>query len=160
MTLQRIFFWLLAWALSGFITPLRAQDKAKHIDSMLSLKASMYLFSGTVMVYHHGKTILHKAYGWQDAGKKISNSTQSIYQIYSVTKPFTSTMILMLVEQGKLSLDDKLSKFYPNVYGADSITIRHLLSHQSGLFEFTRLPDTATITIPRAPFRIKLCKLS
>jgi CubicO group peptidase (beta-lactamase class C family) len=149
MTLQRILFWLLAWALSGFITPLRAQDKAKHIDSMLSLKASMHLFSGTVMVYHHGKTILHKAYGWQDAEKKIANSTQSIYQIYSVTKPFTSTMILMLVEQGKLSLDDKLSKFYPKVKGADSIMIRHLLSHQSGLFEFTRLPDTVAMTIPR-----------
>lgn len=149
MTLQRILFWLLAWALSGCIVPLRAQDKSKHIDSMLSLKASMHLFSGTVLVYHHGKTILHKPYGWQDAGKKIANSTQSIYQIYSVTKPFTSTMILMLVEQGKLSLDDKLSKFYPKVYGADSITIRHLLSHQSGLFEFTRLPDTSTMTIPR-----------
>jgi CubicO group peptidase (beta-lactamase class C family) len=149
MTLQRIFFWMLAWALSGFLSPLRAQDKAKHIDSMISLKTSMHLFSGTVLVYHHGKTILHKAYGWQDAGKKIANSTQSIYQIYSVTKPFTSTMILMLVEQGKLSLNDKLSKFYQKVNGADSITIRHLLSHQSGLFEFTRLPDTVTMTIPR-----------
>jgi CubicO group peptidase (beta-lactamase class C family) len=149
MTLQRILFWLLAWALSGFVSPLRAQDKAKHIDSMLSLKASMHLFSGTVLVYHHGKTVLHKAYGWQDAGKKIVNTKQSIYQIYSATKPFTATMILMLVEQGKLSLDDKLSKYYPKVYGADSITIRHLLSHQSGLFEYTRLPDTVAMTIPR-----------
>lgn len=149
MTLQRILFWLLAWALSGFVSPLRAQDKAKHIDSMLSLKASMHLFSGTVLVYHQGKTVLHKAYGWQDAEKKIVNSNQSIYQIYSATKPFTSTMILMLAEQSKLSLDDKLSKFYPKIYGADSITTRHLLSHQSGLFEYTRLPDTVAMTIPR-----------
>lgn len=140
---------MLAWALSGFVFPLRAQDKAKRMDSILSLKASMHLFSGTVLVYDHGKTILHKAYGWQDAGKKIANTRQGIYQIYSVTKPFTSTMILMLVEQGKLSLDDKLSKFYPKAYGADSITIRHLLSHQSGLFEYTRLQDTAAMTIPR-----------
>lgn len=108
----------------------------------------MHLFSGTLLVYHHGKIVLHKAYGWQDAGKRVANTKQSIYQIYSATKPFTSTMILMLVEQGKLSLDDKLSKFYPKAYGADSITIRHLLSHQSGLFEFTRLPDTANMTIP------------
>lgn len=149
MTLQRILFWLLAWALSGFVYPLRAQDKVKHIDSMLSLKASMHLFSGTVLVYDHGKTILHKAYGWQDADKKIVNTKQSIYQIYSVTKPFTSTMILMLVEQGKLSLDDKLSKFYPKIYGADGITIGHLLTHQSGLFDFTRLPDSGAMTIPR-----------
>lgn len=147
MTLQRLFFWILAWALAGFSLPLRAQDSAARMDSLVSLMASLNRFTGSVLVYEKGRVVLDKAYGWQDAGAGKRNSSASIYQIYSITKSFTATEILMLVEQGRLSLDDHLSKFYPKVSGADQITILHLLSHRSGLFEFTRRQDTASMSL-------------
>jgi D-alanyl-D-alanine carboxypeptidase len=66
---------------------------------------------------------------------------KSLHRVGSVTKTFTAAVILSLVKDGVLGLDDKLSKWVPNVTGGDGITLRQLLDHQSGLFNYT--DDTA-----------------
>src|SRR6202000_3183807 len=60
------------------------------------------------------------------------------FQIASTTKTFTSTMVLRLAAAGKLSLSDKLSRWYPELTFADSVTIGQMLSHTSGIWNFTR----------------------
>src|SRR3990170_8829274 len=72
------------------------------------------------------------------------NDANSIFQTYSITKTFTSTLILKLVELNRLALSDKLSKYYPEFPKGDSITIEHLLTHTSGVYDYTRgndMPD-------------------
>jgi len=90
-------------------------------------------FSGTVLVSKNGRILLKKAYGLADYEWNIKNTIDTKFQLASVTKQFTATAILLLIERGKLSLDDKLSTFLPDYPKADSVTIHMLLSHTSGL---------------------------
>ena len=90
-------------------------------------------FSGTVLVTKNGAVLLKKAYGLADYEWNIQNTVDTKFQLASVTKQFTAAAILLLVEKGKLSLNDQLSKFFPDYPKADSVTIHMLLSHSSGL---------------------------
>jgi CubicO group peptidase (beta-lactamase class C family) len=113
------------------------QNKARAIDSMLTNYSKLGLYNGSALVYQNNDILLSKGYGIAHLKDKKSNSSQSIFQIYSITKPFTSTLVLMLDKQKKLSIDDKVSKYISNFPKGDSITIKQLLSHTSGLFEYT-----------------------
>jgi CubicO group peptidase (beta-lactamase class C family) len=102
------------------------------LDELITAYAKINRFNGSVLVYQKGKILLQKGYGTR---------TNGIFQIYSVTKTFTSTLLLQLVEKKKIALTDKLSKFYPGFPNGDSITIKHLLSHSSGIYDYTRGND-------------------
>jgi len=108
-------------------------QNTKEIDELLSTYEKANQFSGSVLVAKKGKVIFEKSYGYKNAEKGEKNTNESKYKIFSTTKMFTATVVLMLEEQGKLSLDDKLSKYYPDFPKADSITIKHMLSHTSGI---------------------------
>ena len=110
-------------------------QSSKEIDNLLSTYESNNQFSGSVLVAEKGKIIFEKSYGYRNAEKGEKNTNDSQYKIFSTTKMFTATVVLMMVEQGKLSLNDKLSKYYPNFPKADSITIKNMLSHTSGIPE-------------------------
>ena len=97
-------------------------------------------FTGTVLVMKQNKELLRKAYGMAHREWNIPNSPETKFEIGSLTKQFTATCILQLVEQGKLSLDDKLGKFFPSFFKGDSVTIHMLLNHTSGIPSFTGLP--------------------
>lgn len=111
---------------------------SQKLDELVAAYAKIGKFDGTVLVASKGQIILSKGFGYSNFASKKPNQPNSIFQIYSVTKSFTSTLILKLVEEKKLSLQDKLSRFYPNFPYADSITIEHLLTHTSGLFDHTK----------------------
>lgn len=117
------------------------ESQAKRCDEVLQAYTSLGKFNGTALIAKDGEVILRKGYGVRNAALDDPHDAESIFRIYSITKPFTSTVVLRLVEQGKLSLDDKVSKFYPSLPAADQITIQHLLTHTSGLYEFTREGD-------------------
>lgn len=117
---------------------LRAQDKTKAIDSLVTAYTKMGKFSGTVLVTQDGKTLFEKGYGYKNTAKKTKNDANTIYQIGSVTKTFTSTLIMMLQEQGKLNVKDKLSKYMPGFPDGDQITIEQLLNHTSGVYNYTQ----------------------
>ncbi|MBK9734337.1 MAG: serine hydrolase [Saprospiraceae bacterium] len=102
------------------------------------------LFNGSVLIAKKGQVLIDKGYGFVNVATGKKNDPNGIFQIYSITKTFTSTVILKLVEDNKLALSDKLSKFYPDYPKGDSITIENLLTHTSGIYDYTRgnnMPD-------------------
>jgi CubicO group peptidase (beta-lactamase class C family) len=66
-----------------------------------------------VLIERHGKTIYQEAFGWRDEANKVPMTTDTIFQIYSMTKPITSVAALMLVDEGKMRLDDPVAKYIP-----------------------------------------------
>lgn len=117
------------------------EARAKDCDAFLAAYEQIGKFNGCALIAKDGEVLLRKGYGIRNAQLNEQHDANSIFRIYSITKSFTSTVVMQLVEEGRLSLDDKLSKFYPEVPKSDEITIRHLLTHSSGLYEFTREPD-------------------
>lgn len=91
-------------------------------------------FSGVVLVSKKGEIILSKGYGWADRKNKIPNSPSTVYNIGSVTKQFTASAILKLVEQKKIKISDKISSYF-NQTPKDKrdISIHQLLTHTSGI---------------------------
>ncbi len=110
---------------------------AQNIQQQLDTLLRAYNFNGTVLVAHDNRILLEKGYGYSNLASHQLNDTNTVFQIASVTKTFTSSLILKLVEQKLLSLQDKLSKFYPVFPKADSITIENLLTHTSGIPDYT-----------------------
>jgi len=114
-----------------------AQDMSSRIDTLISTYSKMNKFNGTVLVSKNGTILLNKGYGYRNAADKILNSEQSIYQLGSITKQFTAAVILKLEQEKKLSVSDKISKYFPNYPKGDSITIQQLLTHTSGIYNYT-----------------------
>jgi len=112
------------------------QTKFQKIDSLLTFLNANNKFMGSVALRQNGETIFSKAYGFADVetNKKLDENTK--LKIGSITKPFTATMIMQLVDEKKLSLDTKLSEFYPKIPNADKITIHDLLHHRTGIPDY------------------------
>lgn len=110
------------------------------LDSLFSLLEGKNKFMGSVALYKDGKLLYTNAVGYADGvnGPKPDKDTR--YRIGSITKTFTSVLVLQAVEKGRLLLDDTLSKWYPQVNNAGQITIRQMLTHQSGIANFTNSP--------------------
>lgn len=92
--------------------------------------------SASVAVVKDGQIVYLKAYGDARLEPRLPATPEMRYSIGSISKQFTAAAILMLQEQGKLSLDDKVSKFIPNLTRANEVTIRQLLSHTSGYQDY------------------------
>ncbi len=91
----------------------------------------------SVAILQDGKLVYSKAIGYSSVDDKIKSSEKTKYRIGSITKMLTSSMILQLIEEGKLTLDTKLSKYFSQVPNAEKITISNLLYHRSGIFNLT-----------------------
>jgi D-alanyl-D-alanine carboxypeptidase len=91
-----------------------------------------------VIVVRHGQVLFEKGYGLADVTTRVPITPPTVFDIASVSKPFTATCVLMLVEQGKLRYTDSLGAFFPEFPAeAREITVRQLLSHTSGLPDYT-----------------------
>lgn len=120
--------------------PLHAQqltaDETARIDKIVADSlASTGVPSASVAVVRGGQIVFAKAYGKQSETMPVAR-VDAPYQIASVSKQFTAAALLLLEDDGKLSLDDYVSKFVPGITGGDTITIRQLLSHTSGLQDY------------------------
>jgi CubicO group peptidase (beta-lactamase class C family) len=116
-----------------------AQSKAEKIDSLMKVYNSYRQFNGSVLVAEHGAVILKKGYGFANAEWNIPNQPDTKFRLGSITKQFTSMLIMQLVQQGKIKLDGKITDYlpdYPNKNG-DRVTIHHLLTHTSGIPSYT-----------------------
>jgi CubicO group peptidase (beta-lactamase class C family) len=134
---------------------INGQDVPKKIDALIEKAVKLNRFNGSILVSKNGSILYQKAYGYQNVKKNILNSSNTIYQIGSTTKEFTAAVILQLAEQHKLHVDDKLSTYFPDYKRGNEITIRHLLTHTSGIYEILR-DHTAVIesTHPRSKERL------
>lgn len=111
------------------------------LDEYAQAEFKVKEFNGTVLVMLKGKAIYKKAFGMADREWNVPNTENTKFRIGSVTKQFTAACIMQLAEQGKLSVDDKLSKFIPDYPKGDSITVHMLLNHTSGITNYTDLPE-------------------
>jgi D-alanyl-D-alanine carboxypeptidase len=96
----------------------------------------------TLIVTRDGKTVLRKAYGMANVAAKVPMREDTSLRLGSITKQFTSTAILMLVDEGKVAVTDPITKFLPDypTHGK-LITVEHLLTHTSGIVSYTSKPD-------------------
>jgi len=101
-------------------------------------------FDGSVLVTRNGQSLYAGSFGLADIDRKTPNSANTRFLVYSITKPVTAILVFQQIEAGKLGLDDRLEKFFPNLSAkpAGGITLRQLLTHTSGIEELiTRHPD-------------------
>ncbi|MBA4852861.1 serine hydrolase domain-containing protein [Emticicia sp. BO119] len=127
---------LIAIAFTLFtITHLSAQSKqAKEIDGVMQTAFQLGIFNGNVLVIEKGKTVYEASLGYTDASKKTKLNSSYLFNIGSISKEFNAVGIMMLKEQGKLSLDDKVSKYLSDLPAwSDKISIKNLLQYNSGL---------------------------
>ena len=89
-------------------------------------------FNGVWLYAENGEIVSKGAFGWVDAGNTLPMQEDTIFEMASVTKQFTAAAIMLLVRDGKLSVDDEYTKFFPE-YPYQGVTVRHLLTHTSGL---------------------------
>lgn len=95
--------------------------------------AAAHDFTGAVLVAKKGKVVYQKAFGAANREWNIPNTVDTRFPIASLTKQFTAAAILQLAEQGKLRIEDKLSKYFPDYPKGDSVTLHMLLNHTSGI---------------------------
>lgn len=136
----------LMLALSGAALPQVPTSAKSHQDTGVAQRADEFMsardFSGVVLVARNGRVLFEKAYGLANRELAVTNQLETKFRLGSVTKQFTATSVMILIEREKLRLADPLSKFIENCPKAwAGITIRHLLNHTSGILAFTDFPD-------------------
>ncbi|HJT73190.1 MAG TPA: serine hydrolase domain-containing protein, partial [Chitinophaga sp.] len=118
---------LLPFLLLGTFTCAHGQSIYGKLDTLLNAYTVTYKFNGTALVSKNGKVILNKGYGYKHVEDSTKNTENTIFQVGSVTKQFTAVIILKLQDEKKLSIQDKVSKYFPDYPQADSFTIAQLL---------------------------------
>jgi D-alanyl-D-alanine carboxypeptidase len=109
-------------------------NKAALVNAYLHKLNQAGLFNGNILIADHGKVLIKEAIGFADASKKVPLDTLYRFHIGSVAKEFDAVGIMMLQEQGKLNLNDKVAEFFPQLpVWAEKISIRNLLQYTSGL---------------------------
>jgi D-alanyl-D-alanine carboxypeptidase len=135
---------LLAACFAGANANAQAQaqlpaDMQQKIDKVATdALAKTGVPSASVALVKNGQIVYLHAYGNARLDPAVPATPEMRYSIGSNSKQFTATAILLLQEQGKLSLDDKVAKFLPDLTRANEVTIRQLLSHTSGYQDYCR----------------------
>ncbi|HJQ40613.1 MAG TPA: serine hydrolase [Thermoanaerobaculia bacterium] len=132
---------LLALCLA-FATNLLAATHAEKIDALLTAYHKQRYFNGSALVAEKGQVILRKGYGLANMEWDVPNAADTKFRLGSITKQFTSMVIMQLVSEGKIKLDEKMTAYLPEYRKdtGDKITIRHLLTHTSGIPSYTGFP--------------------
>jgi D-alanyl-D-alanine carboxypeptidase len=145
---------------SATATSLRAQTGEPILGAAEEAKIEKMLGdsgvpSVSIAIVEHGHLAYAKAFGRASLDPSRPATTQTVYAIGSISKQFTSAAILLLAQQGKISLDDKVSKYFPDLTRANEVSVRELLSHTSGYEDYA--PQDYTIpeqTKPTTPLRV------
>ena len=113
----------------------------KDMDKLFALYQEKNLFFVNVLVKKEGAKLYEGSAGYQNFENKVKNNPTTIFMIGSISKTYTATILMQLVEEGKIKLDDTLSKYFPDIPNAHLISIEMLLRHRSGLFNYTADPQ-------------------
>ncbi|WP_240907016.1 serine hydrolase domain-containing protein [Paludisphaera rhizosphaerae] len=145
---------LLAFALASVVSSAGAQTPAPSVSVVESVDAYMreamakrHVPGASVAVVKDGKVLLSKGYGLANVELGVPATDQTVYQLASVTKTFTATAVMLLVGDGKLKLDDKISDRLKDLPAAwKDVTVRQLLTHTSGIKSYTSVKDFDKMT--------------
>lgn len=118
-------------------------DKNK-LDAYFNTLEANNKFMGSVAVSKDGTIIYLKSVGFSDFENNVKANENSKYRIGSISKTFTAVLVLKAVEGKKLNLNQTIEKYFPTIINAEKITIKHLLSHRSGIHNFTNDKDYLT----------------
>lgn len=135
---------ILLIAFISFTITSIAQERFQRIDSLLTYLNANNKFMGSLSLREGNEIVFSKAYGFADVENKIEADQYTKYKIGSITKTFTAAIIMQLIEEKKLRLESKLTKFFPKVQNADKISISDLLHHRSGILDFIN-QDTLSV---------------
>jgi len=123
-----------------FVTIGYTQTLEENIDQLLEAKYKPNEPGAVTLIYKNGEVIYRKAFGNANLELGIAMTPVNVFEIGSITKQFTAISILMLMEQGKLNLEDEITKFIPDYPTSDkTITVHHLLNHTSGIKSYTSM---------------------
>jgi len=125
-------------------TASEAADPNAVVKGKLGMAIDMHMlqkmkkgFSGAILVAKNSEKIIYKGYGWAVRERKLPVTTKTVFDIGSISKPFTATAVMKLEQDGKLKVTDSITKFFDNVpEDKKAITIHHLLTHSAGLGEY------------------------
>ena len=132
---------LLAAILVAGVSP--AAQTANHFDDYVHAYVRNGDFSGSVLITRSGRVLFRKSYGMSNYELSVPNTEKTRFHIASVSKTFTAAAIVLLEKQGKLKLNDPLSKYIPGFLNGEKITIEQMLTHSSGLPDYYSLPEYA-----------------
>ena len=118
-----------------------AQSLEQRIDALVSAQYPVNEPGANVLVAKNGKVMYRKAFGKANLELDVPMQPDNVFQIGSITKQFTAVAILMLEEEGKLSVTDKLSTYISDYPKGDQVTIHQLLNHTSGIKSYTSVPS-------------------
>ena len=122
----------------------------QKLDSLLSYYEKENEAMGTLSILKNDDEFFTKAIGYANISLNKKNNSETKFRIGSISKTFTATIILQLVDEGKLSLDDSLNKYFPEIPNSETITISDMLYHRSGIYNITTDKDfEAWISEPR-----------
>lgn len=138
---RKIFlFILLSVIICSSLNTVSAQELETKIDALITKEfKDKDGPGGAFLVAKNGKPIYQKAFGKANLELDILLTPEYVFQLGSITKQFTAIAILMLEEQGKLKTSDPISKYIPDYPSGEKITIHHLLTHTSGIKDFTKM---------------------
>lgn len=128
------------WAVAQTATPSTDVVVSKATEYMAAAER-IDRFNGSVLIARDGKPVFSRGYGMANFEWEIPNSPKTAFRLGSITKPFTAVAIMLLQERGKLSVSDPACKYISECPAAwEPITIRHLLTHTSGIPNYTAFP--------------------
>jgi CubicO group peptidase (beta-lactamase class C family) len=116
----------------------KADPLVVSIDSVMTAVVDTARFNGNILLARNGKVIYQKSFGWANFDTKESLNDSSLFELASVSKQFTAMGIMMLREQGKISYEDDVRKYLPEL-PYEGMTIRHFLTHTSGIPDYMDL---------------------
>ncbi len=115
---------------------------ARAIDDLVVASMHKQRIPGIALAVARAGHIVHsQGFGYRSIPYRAAPDQETIYSIASISKQFTAAVIMRLIENGRLSLDERVNRFFPALPYGPSITIRHLLQHTSGIPGFTEVPN-------------------
>lgn len=116
----------------GKVSPAKYKDVAFRLDTLFTKMVGVNGFNGSVIVAKDAEVIYQKSFGYADKKNNVLITDTTSFQLASVSKVITATAVMLLIEKGLIKLDDTFASYFPE-FPYDKITIKHLLSHRSGL---------------------------
>jgi CubicO group peptidase (beta-lactamase class C family) len=117
-------------------------DLGAKLVELMEVRSRRGAFSGAVLVARHGAPLLRRAYGMANLELDVPNTPETRFRIGSLTKQFTAAAVLLLQEEGKLDVRQTVKAYLSDAPRTwDEVTVRHLLTHTSGIPDYSRFPD-------------------
>lgn len=119
----------------------RARPNIEHqVDELIERYRRNQRFAGVVLVAQEGDILVHKGYGMADLAHEVPNQPGTKFNLGPLTMQFTALAVMQLQGKGALNVDDRLTRWFPTHAEWERVTVHHLLTHSSGIYDFRDLP--------------------